>query len=81
MQFCLIITVAQRRSALLIAIDNINTVCEIGLYVFIVFSNTILTCKHFTHTLTRQGRSIEVRPERCRIGTSQLFIIHKHITS
>ena len=39
MYLCLIITVAYKCSALLIAIDNINTVCEIALY---------LTCKKFT---------------------------------
>ena len=31
MKLCLIITVAHTSSALLIAIDNINTVCELGL--------------------------------------------------
>ena len=32
MHLCLITTVTNACSALLIAIDNLNTVCEIGLY-------------------------------------------------
>ena len=47
--YCLMITVAHTCSALLIAIDNINTVCEIGLLDLSVIQGVPKKERHFKY--------------------------------
>ena len=49
MQLCLLTTVTNACSALLIAIDNLNTVCEIGLYQSDVYMRRlcVIKCRYY----------------------------------